>query len=84
MVTFGSWLNNQTEAGGRIGRFAQHVMYRHGAECDTCQHKERGEELTWGVAEVVREMDDHHAHSEFYELLDEAVAAWGAEQTGRR
>ena len=82
MGTFGSWLNSQTGANGRIGEFAQHVTYRHSAECRTCRHKENGEELTWGVAEVVRDLDGHFASPEYYEMLDESVSAWAGAQRG--
>ncbi|GIE82522.1 hypothetical protein Aph02nite_84720 [Actinoplanes philippinensis] len=82
MGTFGSWLSGQTAADDPVGRFAQHTMHRHGDECGTCRAKEDGEELTWGVAEVVRDMDGHFAHDEFYEMLDESVSAWALARRG--
>ena len=83
MGTFGAWLNSKTGEDGPAGNFARHVMHRHDDGCRTCRSKEDREELTWGVADVVRDLDEHHAHHEFYDQLDDVVAAWGAERAGR-
>jgi hypothetical protein len=84
VVTFGSWLSSQTGTNGSIGKFADHVMYRHEANCRSCPYKEAGEELTWGVAEVVRDLDAHFASPEYYEMLDESVVAWADARRGAK
>lgn len=74
-VAFGAWLLDQTKRDDPVGDFARDLVADDG--CGRCANREP-EVRYWGVAEIVRDLDDHSADSVAFAALERACAEWTA------